>query len=247
MATLRHRNGTAVDLLAFCIAGRSPEAHVRLSSSTASFEHAAFHFLEERWYVRDLSSRNGTYVNGSPIPAGVRVALAQGDLVRFGDPREEWRVERMAPRPTSDHPHLVETSAVQRRVDLDEITLHFRTSPDEKDISVAFSIQGEASRAQLRARTGFRVLLYLARARLEDREREVPAHEEGWRPRAQILEELALSKNRLSVEAHRIRHLFEKHGVRDASMLIEYRRGSDTLRLGVASLDLDGWAQSPQP
>src|SRR5690606_17213444 len=52
MNTLRHRDGHLAQLSPYCVAGRSPTAHVRLASNAASSEHAAFHLIDGAWYLR---------------------------------------------------------------------------------------------------------------------------------------------------------------------------------------------------
>jgi len=65
------------------ILGRGHNVNIAIVSPTVSRKHATFHFDERdgRWYVEDLNSKNGTYING----ARVFVApLENGDEVQFG-------------------------------------------------------------------------------------------------------------------------------------------------------------------
>jgi pSer/pThr/pTyr-binding forkhead associated (FHA) protein len=239
VTVIRRRDGYVIVLTPYGVAGRSPEASVRLTSAAASFEHAAFHLLEGAWTLRDLGSRNGTFLNGVALTSGERARLSTGDLSRFGDAREEWRFEETPDPPTGDHPLLLETSSVRPRTTLDRVALRFTVSSDGRDVSVALSIPSERHEDPLGMRAGFHLLHWLARARLDDRAGGLPPSEEGWRPRAMILDALGMTKNRLSVESHRLRELFEQRGVVDASSLIELRRGAATLRLGVDDLTID--------
>jgi hypothetical protein len=63
--------------------GRSPTNDVVLTDSTVSWHHAMLWMQQDRIWLRDLGSRNGTFVNdarvGNPQP------LAPGDEVRVGD------------------------------------------------------------------------------------------------------------------------------------------------------------------
>jgi pSer/pThr/pTyr-binding forkhead associated (FHA) protein len=62
--------------------GRSTEGDVFLDDVTVSRKHAIF---ERRtggaWFVRDVGSLNGTYVNREPVDTAV---LANGDEVQIG-------------------------------------------------------------------------------------------------------------------------------------------------------------------
>jgi pSer/pThr/pTyr-binding forkhead associated (FHA) protein len=46
--------------------------------------HAVLMLFEGSWYVEDLQSTNGTYVNGTRISQ--RVAVRRGDTLGFGGP-----------------------------------------------------------------------------------------------------------------------------------------------------------------
>ena len=63
------------------IAGRSSEADLVLADDAVSRKHARFYIERRRTWVRDLSSRNGTLVNGVPIK---RHCLRPGDRVAIG-------------------------------------------------------------------------------------------------------------------------------------------------------------------
>lgn len=62
--------------------GRSSEA-LQLSDQTISRRHAELTPDDGRWYVRDLNSANGTYVNGQRITDRWRLQL--GDQIRTGN------------------------------------------------------------------------------------------------------------------------------------------------------------------
>jgi pSer/pThr/pTyr-binding forkhead associated (FHA) protein len=53
-----------------------------LNDEHASSHHALFQFAHGLWYVEDLSSTNGTWLNGRRIYAAQR--LKKGDKVRIG-------------------------------------------------------------------------------------------------------------------------------------------------------------------
>lgn len=63
-------------------AGRNPESAVFLDDVTVSRKHAIFERrLDGSWFVRDVGSLNGTYVNGEQVD---ETKLASGDEVQIG-------------------------------------------------------------------------------------------------------------------------------------------------------------------
>ncbi|MEO1716330.1 MAG: FHA domain-containing protein, partial [Planctomycetota bacterium] len=61
--------------------GRSSEA-LPITDNTVSRRHAELTPDGGSWYVRDLKSHNGTWVNGTQIAS--RVKLRMGDQIRIG-------------------------------------------------------------------------------------------------------------------------------------------------------------------
>lgn len=49
------------------VVGRSSRSDFRLPSHAVSRMHCLFNWSEQGWILRDLVSKNGTYVNGNPI------------------------------------------------------------------------------------------------------------------------------------------------------------------------------------
>ena len=64
-----------------CIAGRSSEADLVLADDAVSRKHARFYIERRRTWLRDLCSRNGTLVNGTPVK---RHCLRPGDRISIG-------------------------------------------------------------------------------------------------------------------------------------------------------------------
>lgn len=62
--------------------GRDHSCILCLQDSTVSARHARLSFREENWWLQDLGSKNGTYINQQPVIAPV--VLADGDELRFG-------------------------------------------------------------------------------------------------------------------------------------------------------------------
>lgn len=92
LAILKEKDGDAWSALSWRNPiGRSSLAQLRLTGDTVSAEHASIYYLHGDWKIRDLASRNGTQVNGTPLESGVSISLKAGDRVAFGE--EEWIFE----------------------------------------------------------------------------------------------------------------------------------------------------------
>ena len=87
--------GTSLALDAIATIGRDVNNAIVVEDQFVSAEHAILTFRGRAWYVEDLGSTNGTFVNGSPVE-GV-LPLGFGDVVQVGQVR--LRLER--PRPQS--------------------------------------------------------------------------------------------------------------------------------------------------
>jgi pSer/pThr/pTyr-binding forkhead associated (FHA) protein len=62
--------------------GRHPRCEWVLGHETVSSRHARLIYHHEQWWLEDLSSRNGTFLNGEAVTAPV--VLAHEDAVRCG-------------------------------------------------------------------------------------------------------------------------------------------------------------------
>lgn len=62
--------------------GRAPECEIRLDDTYVSQEHARIFGKSDKWYVEDLGSTNGTYVNDQKLGAPAQVE--PGDKIRVG-------------------------------------------------------------------------------------------------------------------------------------------------------------------
>jgi hypothetical protein len=82
--------GTSLALDAITTIGRDVNNAIVVDDQFASSEHAVLTFRGRTWYVEDLKSTNGTFVNGSPVD-GV-APLGYGDEIQLGQVR--LRLER---------------------------------------------------------------------------------------------------------------------------------------------------------
>jgi len=83
--------GTTYDLPEKAVVGRHPETDVFLNDITVSRKHAQFHRLGDRYWITDLGSLNGTYVNRDRIE---ETALESGDEVQIGKFRFVFLLKR---------------------------------------------------------------------------------------------------------------------------------------------------------
>ncbi len=98
MAALRHaESGRTSVLEAEHVVGRSPRSELRLDRPDVSARHALLRFNGKAWEVRDLGSRNGTFLDGAALPSGEDHPLQAGASLRFGHEQEEWTLVDDAP------------------------------------------------------------------------------------------------------------------------------------------------------
>jgi pSer/pThr/pTyr-binding forkhead associated (FHA) protein len=72
-------DGDARPLSDGMVIGRAEDCDLRLPDPAVSRRHATIHHGEYgRWYVEDLDSRNGTFVDTTRLVAGVRTRLRDG-------------------------------------------------------------------------------------------------------------------------------------------------------------------------
>ncbi len=64
------------------IIGRDPSCDLSVDDRTVSFQHARLSFHHAQWWVEDLNSRNGTYLNQEKIQQAM--ALVHGDELQCG-------------------------------------------------------------------------------------------------------------------------------------------------------------------
>ncbi len=80
------------------LVGRAAGSHTQLLTRDVSGEHAVISWTGEHWELRDLGSRNGTWIEDRRLKPGERIALEVGDKLAFGNPAKAWRV-RSVQRP----------------------------------------------------------------------------------------------------------------------------------------------------
>lgn len=125
------------------------------------------------------------------------------------------------------------------------LTLRFAVSRDEE--YVALTAHGEHRVIDLGARAHHAVLLALARSRLADRKaRQAPAagsarppeSSEGWVYQDELADQLAIDETHLNVAVFRCRRQLAEAGIAGAASIIERRRPTRELRLGVSRIEI---------
>lgn len=66
------------------VVGRSSEADWRLGVPSVSRRHASFTCKADTWFLTDMSSRHGTFLNGQRIAPRAPMPIQHGDTIAFG-------------------------------------------------------------------------------------------------------------------------------------------------------------------
>jgi len=124
------------------------------------------------------------------------------------------------------------------------LTLRFSVSRDEE--YVALTARGEHQVIDLGARAHHNVLLLLARSRLADRQSAsaatggapTPDTAEGWVYQDELADKLAIDENHLNVAVFRCRRQLAEAGIVGAADIVERRRPTREVRLGVSKIEI---------
>jgi len=74
------------------LVGRAPTAALCLIERYVSAQHAVLRFTGEVWELRDLNSRNGTFVDRVRMRPGEERQVRVGSRIAFGKVEQEWEV-----------------------------------------------------------------------------------------------------------------------------------------------------------
>jgi hypothetical protein len=132
MATLTHvPTGKSYSLTSTFLVGRSSTCALPLDSIRISGAHAVFHWRGASWELRDLHSKNGTFVNQRRLEPGEAVAIAKGASIAFGDPTHSFAL-------AEDTPPLALARAEDGTVvEADEEGFLVLPSPKQAEISIS--------------------------------------------------------------------------------------------------------------
>jgi pSer/pThr/pTyr-binding forkhead associated (FHA) protein len=111
-----------------CLIGRGEDCHLRPNSDAISRHHCVIATSENEVIVRDLKSRNGTFVNEEKVTE--EAVLLNGDILRVGPLQFEMMIEQSVAKPkrakVADIKEAVartaEGSSVNSTSDLDDVT-----------------------------------------------------------------------------------------------------------------------------
>ncbi len=93
------------------LVGRSPACGLQLSDPTVSTDHASLSWNGDAWEVRDLGSKNGTFLDGVRLRPGTASICRKGQVLAFGDLEQAF--ELVDDGPPAAVAIEIETGAVQ--------------------------------------------------------------------------------------------------------------------------------------
>lgn len=167
------------------------------------------------WFKQDILSGNNL--------AEQRSELAQGELISLDG--GIWRTVFVDQTDfTRDH-H-------ESSLDLSNSEIEFNVSLDEEDIKV--NLHNNGNRLALGEKSHNYLLLYLARSRLQQHQKNIHDYDVGWVNNAVISKELGLDEQHINILVFRLRQHFSQFlGTSDAEKIVERKRGKT--RIGISA------------
>ena len=65
--------------------GRAPGNNIVVDSKLASRNHAIIQKIKDAFFLKDCNSTNGTFLNGTKIPADKYIRIHSGDKITIGN------------------------------------------------------------------------------------------------------------------------------------------------------------------
>ena len=78
--------------------GREQGCDFKLDDQAVSSQHARLSFRQQQWWLEDLASTNGTFLNGEEVTAPV--VITDGDEVRLGHKGVRIEIDQNKHTPT---------------------------------------------------------------------------------------------------------------------------------------------------
>ncbi len=98
MGSLREASTAKTQLLEpMLVVGRAPTCALRLSPRYVSAQHASLRWTGHCWELKDLGSRNGTFLDGKRISPGEEHATRSGSRIAFGNLQDQWELVDESP------------------------------------------------------------------------------------------------------------------------------------------------------
>jgi pSer/pThr/pTyr-binding forkhead associated (FHA) protein len=76
--------GRRIPIVSRITLGRDPGNAVVVEDILASRRHAVIQKVQDQYFIEDLASTNGTFVNGKPVPPGKYLRLHPQDIILIG-------------------------------------------------------------------------------------------------------------------------------------------------------------------
>lgn len=68
-----------------CVVGKNPRVRLRIDRETISQFHAKLDYYDKTYFIEDMNSTNGTFINDEIVNYKEKKALTPGDVIRFAD------------------------------------------------------------------------------------------------------------------------------------------------------------------
>ncbi len=234
MARLRRiKDDLELELGPRSLLGRSSAEDIKLTDASSSGEHASIYHAGELWFIKALSSLNGTLLNDRLLPSGTATMLSLNSRLCFGGSNEVWVVSDLTPpREVSIADTLLVTAT------LDEIKLQFEIEslPGEQ-LTHPLVVLNRAGSVNTVAPRAYHSLLLLL-AFLRSPHFENSKQNQGWINSGALVPIPYPDIETLNVNIFRARKQFEGIGIKDGNSLIERQSGSRLIRLGTENFSL---------
>jgi pSer/pThr/pTyr-binding forkhead associated (FHA) protein len=84
--------GKDIPLASKITIGRDRDNQIFIEDKMASRHHALIQKLKDAFFIKDLNSTNGTFINGKKIPKDKYIRLNKNDVIKIG--RTELTIRR---------------------------------------------------------------------------------------------------------------------------------------------------------
>lgn len=136
MAVLEDDKGRAVTLGPQALVGRAPHCGPRIDDPRVSWDHAKIGWARNAWWLRDLNSTNGTWVDGRRLASADRIQLVLDQKLVFGHRDICWHVVSV------DSPRFRLRATHSEAILCPESTLIALPSEEEPELTLYLGAQG---------------------------------------------------------------------------------------------------------